>query len=94
MKNIPVDEMFKTSVRVHVNDAGAATSAAVESPSGRPAFDRAVLTAARRATYPLDGSNCKPLPNEYVWSATFGYHAFPSAYPTFGNGIRHKGKAR
>ncbi|HWT04149.1 MAG TPA: M56 family metallopeptidase, partial [Xanthomonadales bacterium] len=77
MRDISVDETFKTSVRVHVNGAGAATSAAVESPSGHPAFDGAVLAAARRVTYPLDASDCKPLPNEYVWNASFGRHAFP-----------------
>ena len=92
MKDISVEETFKTSVRVHVNDAGAATSAAVESPSGHPAFDSAVLAAARRVTYPLEASSCKPLPNEYVWNASFGRNAFPSAQSRLGHGIRHLGK--
>jgi len=94
MKDISVDETFETSVRLHVNDAGAVTSAAVESPSGHPAFDSAVLAAARRVTYPVDGSDCRPLPNEYVLNASFGRHAFPSAQSRFGHGIRHLGKAR
>jgi TonB family protein len=94
MKDLSVDAMFKTSVRVHVNDAGAATSAAVVSPSGHPAFDSAVLAAARKVTYPLDATACKPLPTEYVWTARFGRHAFPSAYARLGHGIRHTGAAR
>jgi len=78
-KNMSVDTTYKTRVRVHVNGAGAVTSAAVESPSGEPAFDSAVLAAARKATYPLDASACIPLPTEYVWNTTFGRHTFPSA---------------
>ena len=87
MPDLAVDDTFKTSVRVHVNDAGAATSAAVVSPSGHPAFDRAVLAAVRKATYPLDATSCNPLPSEYVWNVTFGRRAFPSAYATFGRPI-------
>jgi hypothetical protein len=77
-----------------VNDAGAATSAAVVSTSGQPAFDAAVLAGARRATYPLDASTCTPLPTDYVMNASFGRHAFPSAYARFGHGIRHLSAAR
>jgi hypothetical protein len=96
MKDLSVDETFKTSVRVHVNDAGAATSAAVVNSSGKPAFDSAVLAAARKATYPLDASTCKPLPTEYVWNASFGRHAFPSAFARFGRPVpvRHGGTVR
>jgi hypothetical protein len=93
-KNLPVDDKFTTSVRVHVNEAGAATSATVVSPSGKPEFDSAVLAAARKATYPLDASTCKPLPTEYVWNATFGSRAFPSADSRFGHAVRHAGAVR
>jgi len=71
MKNVAVGAKFRTSVRVHVNDAGAATSAALATSTGQQAFDDAALAAARRATYPLTGTNCKPLPKDYVWNTTF-----------------------
>jgi TonB family protein len=71
MKNIDIGAKFTTAVRVHVNDAGAATSAALAGSSGQPAFDDATLAAARRATYPLTASTCKPSPADYVWRATF-----------------------
>jgi len=77
MKNISIEAKFVSSVRVHVDDAGVATSAAVVSSSGQPAFDNALLTAARRATYPLNASSCKPLPTDYVWHATFSRGTFP-----------------
>ncbi|MDQ6941086.1 MAG: M56 family metallopeptidase [Candidatus Eremiobacteraeota bacterium] len=88
-KNMSIEATYKASVRVHVNDAGAATSATVVSPSGEPAFDDAVLAAVRKVRYPLDASACTPLPTEYVWNTTFGRHVFPSAYAVFGHGIRH-----
>ena len=71
MKSIAVTAKYQTSVRVHVNGGGAATSAAVVDSSAQPAFDDAVVSAARRATYPLAVSNCKPLPTDYVWHTTF-----------------------
>lgn len=71
MNDVPDGSAFKTSVRVHVTAAGAATSAAVVSSSGRPAFDDAALAAARRATYPLIATTCKPLPTDYVWNDSF-----------------------
>jgi TonB family protein len=71
MKDIAVGAKFKTSVRVHVNAAGAAASAALASSSGQRAFDDAALSAARRATYPLTATSCKPLPADYVWNTTF-----------------------
>jgi TonB family protein len=77
MKNIGVDDKFRTTVRVHVNASGAATDASIERPSGRAAFDDATLAAARRATYPLTTTACKPLPTEYVWTTTFETQAFP-----------------
>lgn len=88
-KNMSIETTYKTSVRVHVNDAGAATSATVVSPSGEPAFDNAVLAAVRNVRYPLDSTACKPFPTEYVWTTTFGRHVFPSANAVFGHGIRH-----
>ncbi len=77
MKNIPVDASYSTSVRVHLNAANAVTSAAVVDSSGQPALDDAVLAAAKRATYPLTASSCKPLPTEYVWHTTFRRTALP-----------------
>ncbi len=77
MKNIPVDAAFTTSVRVHANAAGAATSAVIFHSSGQQAFDNAALGAARHATYPLTVSNCKPLPTQYVWNTTFGTQTLP-----------------
>jgi TonB family protein len=71
MSDIADGVEFKTSVRVHVNAAGAATSAALVSTSGRPAFDDAALAAARQATYPLTATTCKPLPTDYVWNDSF-----------------------
>ena len=77
MKDMSVDAKYHASVRVHVNDAGAATTASLVRSSGQRAFDDAVMTAARRATYPLDASACKPLPAEYVWNTTFSRGTFP-----------------
>jgi beta-lactamase regulating signal transducer with metallopeptidase domain len=71
MNDLALGSQVKSSVAVHVNAAGAATSVAVVDPSGRPAYDDAVASAARRATYPLTGSACKPLPADYVWQTTF-----------------------
>jgi TonB family protein len=71
MKNIAVGSKFRTLTRVHVNGAGAATSVTLASSSGQPAFDDAALAAARRATYPLVETNCKPLPPDYKWQTTF-----------------------
>jgi len=71
MKDLTVGTKVKTSVTVHVNAAGAATRVAVVDPSGQRAFDDAVFIAARRATYPLTVSTCKPLPADYVWQTTF-----------------------
>jgi TonB family protein len=72
MKFVPIGSKFATSVDVHVNAAGAATSAAVVRSSGKPAFDDAALAAVRAATYPLTDTTCTPLPTEYVWNLTFG----------------------
>jgi len=77
MKHMSVDAKFGTSVRVDVNAGGATTSAAVVHPSGQQAFDDAALTAARRATYPLTVTTCKPLPSEYVWDTTFAMQMLP-----------------
>jgi TonB family protein len=71
MKDIAIGVKFRTSVRVHVDAAGAATSAVLSSSSGQQAFDDAALTAARRATYPLTATSCRPLPADYVWNTTF-----------------------
>ena len=71
MKAVAIGAKFTTSVRVHVDAAGAATSAALSRSSGQQAFDGAALAAARRATYPLTTSSCKPLPSDYVWNTTF-----------------------
>jgi len=77
MKHMSADAKFTTSVRVHVNAGGAATSAAIARSSGRDAFDNATLAAAREATYPLTTTSCKPSPTEYVWTTTFGMQIFP-----------------
>ena len=71
MNDLALGSQVKSSVAVHVNAAGAATSVAVVDPSGQPAYDDAVASAARRATYPLTASTCKPLPADYVWQTTF-----------------------
>jgi beta-lactamase regulating signal transducer with metallopeptidase domain len=71
MNDLPLGTAVKTSVHVHVDAAGAATDVAVFAPSSRPAFDDAVVRAARAATYPLTASTCRPLPAEYVWHTTF-----------------------
>lgn len=71
MKTVPIGTSFHTSVRVHADAAGAATSAALVSSSGEPALDEAALTAARQAKYPLTATSCRPLPSEYVWNTTF-----------------------
>jgi TonB family protein len=72
-KNVPLGFEAKTSVRVHVNPAGTATSAKLVSSSGRSDFDEAALVAARAAKYPLGPTTCTPLPTEYVWNTTFEY---------------------
>ena len=71
MKDLTVGTKVKTSVAVHVNAAGEATHVVVVDPSGQRAYDDAVSSAARRATYPLIASTCKPLPVDYVWQTTF-----------------------
>jgi beta-lactamase regulating signal transducer with metallopeptidase domain len=71
MNDLAVGTQIMSSVAVHVNAAGAATRVAVIDPSGQPAYDAAVSSAARRATYPLIASTCKPLPADYVWQTTF-----------------------
>ena len=71
MTFVPIGSTYATSVDVHVNAAGAATSAAIVRSSGKPAFDNAALAAARTATYPLTDTTCTPLPAEYVWNVTF-----------------------
>ncbi|HEY0383559.1 MAG TPA: M56 family metallopeptidase [Candidatus Elarobacter sp.] len=71
MNDLAVGTTVKTSVRVHVDAAGLATEAGVIASSGRQPFDDAVVTAARRATYPLSARTCRPLPSEYVWHTTF-----------------------
>jgi len=76
MPTLSIEARYSTTVRVHVNAAGAATKLVVR-PSGLPALDIAVLGAARRATYPLTASNCRPLPTEYEWRTTFSRGTFP-----------------
>ena len=71
MKDIAIGAKFKTSVHVHVNATGTATGTALASSSGQQAFDDAALVAARRASYPLTATSCKPLPSDYVWITTF-----------------------
>ena len=71
LNDLALGSQVKSSVAVHVNAAGAATSVAAVDPSGQPAYDDAVASAARRATYPLTASTCKPLPANYVWQTTF-----------------------
>ncbi len=77
MKNVSIEAKSSASVRVHVDAAGAASSAAIVRSSGQPAFDDAVLAAARRARYPLTVSSCKPLPTEYAWHTEFGRQTRP-----------------
>jgi len=85
MKDISVDTIYRASVRVHVDAAGAATNAAVVRTSGQPAFDSAVLAAARRATYPLtESSGFKQVrpPNAPVsWNADHGSNTYTNCKP-------------
>ena len=71
MKNLDIGTKLTTSVRVHVNDGRVAKSVALVKSSGHRDVDEAALSAARRATYPLTGTNCTPLPTDYVWNTTF-----------------------
>ncbi len=77
MKDSSIEASYTTSVRVHVDAAGAATSAALARSSGQRAFDDAAFAAARRATYPLTPTACKPLPTDYIWNTTFGWQTLP-----------------
>jgi TonB family protein len=76
MHDISVDASYSTSVRVHVNAAGAVTNAAVITPSGQRAFDDALLVAAREATYPLTESSgfkqARPGGAPLSWNAAHG----------------------
>ena len=84
MSDLALGTQISSSVAVHVNAAGTATRVVAVDPSGQPAYDEAVSSAARRATYPLVASACKPLPADYVWQTTFERTApimFISAVP-------------
>ncbi|HVA28438.1 MAG TPA: M56 family metallopeptidase, partial [Candidatus Baltobacteraceae bacterium] len=76
---------LSASVRVSVDQGGAVTSATVLKSSGRPAFDNAVLAAARDSRYPLnDGTGFKPVrPNGAMldWNETHGYSAYSTCAP-------------
>jgi len=76
MPNLSVDAKYRTSVRVHVDAAGAVTKAVMR-PSGLPVLDHEVLAAALRSKYPLTPSTCKPLPDQYEWRTTFSRGTFP-----------------
>jgi TonB family protein len=85
MKNLSVDTAYSTSVRVHLNAAGAVTSANVVAPSGQPAFDNALLAAARQATYPLADSTgfrqARPSGAPLSWNAAHGSDTFVNCKP-------------
>ncbi|HEV2741367.1 MAG TPA: TonB family protein [Candidatus Elarobacter sp.] len=85
MKNMSVDARYTASVRVHLDATGAVTNAAVVAPSGQPAFDDALLDAARQATYPLkDETGFKPVrPSgaKLTWNAAHGSDTFVNCKP-------------
>jgi TonB family protein len=85
MKNVSVDATYRASVHVHVNAAGVATNAAVVSSSGQPAFDDALVAAARQATYPLtEDTGFKPVRPSGAplsWNAANGSKAYGNCKP-------------
>ncbi len=85
LKNLSVDTTYSVSVRVHLNAAGAVTSATIVTPSGQPAFDHALLAAARQATYPLADSTgfrqARPSGAPLSWNAAHGSDTFVNCKP-------------
>lgn len=89
MKNLPVDAQYSASVLVHVNADGTPTNATVVSPSGRPAFDDALVAAARQATYPLTEragfKQARPSHTTLAWNAAHGSDTYVSCKPLPGS---------
>ncbi|HEX3464640.1 MAG TPA: M56 family metallopeptidase [Candidatus Elarobacter sp.] len=82
---VPVDTQYTSSVRVHVDAAGAVSGASVVGSSGRPAFDDAVLAAARRPTYPLTEATrfkpVRPSGTTLAWNAAHGSSTYARCAP-------------
>jgi TonB family protein len=85
MKNLAIGSKFDATVRVRVNQAGAATSAELTKSSGHEVVDNAALAAARRATYPLtEAEGFKPVRPSHAplsWNATHGSDTYVSCKP-------------
>lgn len=67
----PEGSEFVTVARVHVDADGSAARVVLSRSSGKPAFDQASLSAARRAMYPLSQQTCPTMPTDYVWTTTY-----------------------
>lgn len=89
LKTLPVDARYNASVRVRVNAAGTVTNATLLSPSGRQAFDDALLAAARQASYPLterEGfKQARPSHTTIAWNAAHGSATYVSCKPLPGD---------
>lgn len=85
MKSLSVAAEYSTSVRVHVDAAGAVTNAAIVKSSGQPALDDAVVAAAQGATYPLTESSgfkqVRPPRVTISWNAANGSNTYTSCKP-------------
>ena len=75
----------KASARVTVDPSGRVTSATILASSDRPAFDNALLQAARSATYPLTESTgfkpVRPSNATLAWNAANGSAVYAKCTP-------------
>ncbi len=82
---LPLSGKLSATARVRVNAGGSVTSATILVSSGKPAFDKVVLAAARAATFPLKGSTgfkpVRPSNATLAWNATHGYSAYSKCTP-------------
>ena len=75
----------KTSARVTVDASGRVTNATILVSTDRPAFDNALLQAARTASYPLAESTgfkpVRPSNATLAWNAANGYSVYSKCMP-------------
>ena len=85
LSNVTIRKPYSASVRIHVNARGDVTSATLVSSSGQPAFDAALLAAARGQTYPLTESTgfnpVRPNTASLAWNATHGSSVYKQCSP-------------
>ncbi len=82
---LPTHGTITAAVRVSVDNHGTVTKSVMIKSSGQPAFDEAVLAAARSSSYPLGKQGMfqpvRPGNASLSWNSTHGYSTYANCRP-------------